>query len=133
AVVYSLVLVAIVITHRDLTLVSYDRDTALVLGKRVRTWELLLQLLTGATIATGVMTVGPVLLFGLLVLPPLAARPLARSMIGFLSLSATIGVLSSLVGLGISFHWDLPLGPAVVMGGTLWMAVVRVASRLMHL
>ena len=66
AAVLGVVLVVIVIFHRDLVLVSYDRESAVVLGKRVMGWELLLQVITGATIATGVMTVGPVLLFGLL-------------------------------------------------------------------
>jgi ABC-type Mn2+/Zn2+ transport system permease subunit len=119
AVVLAIVLCVVVVAHRDLVLISYDRESALVLGKPVLAWELLLQLITGATIATGVMTVGPVLLFGLLVLPPLAARSLTRSMTGFFGWAALLGVLSAVIGLFGSFRYDLPLGPAVVLGGAL--------------
>lgn len=126
AAVLGLVLVGIIICHRDLILVSYDRETAVVLKKRVLSWELLLQLMTGATIATGVMTVGPVLLFGLLVLPPLAARPLAKSMVSYLWLSSAAGLVSAIIGLTISFQFDWPLGPSVVIGG----AVLLVPSAL---
>ena len=118
AAVLGVVLVAIVIGHRDLVMVSYDRESAIVLGKPVLAWEGLLQVLTGATIATGVMTVGPVLLFGLLVLPPLAARPLATSMVSYFRWSSVAGVLSAVGGLGISFELDWPLGPAVVVAGS---------------
>ncbi len=117
AAVLGVVLVAVVIGHRDLVMISYDRDSALVLGKPVLAWEGLLQLLTGATVATGVMTVGPVLLFGLLVLPPLAARPLARSMVGYFRVAALVGLMSAVGGLLISFRLDWPLGPAVVVAG----------------
>ncbi len=125
AVVLVLVLGALVIAHRDLVLVSYDRESAIVLGKPVVAWEMLLQLITGATIATGVMTVGPVLLFGLLVLPPLAARSLARSMTGFLVCSGILGVGSAGIGLCASFAYDLPLGPAVVLGGAILVLLVK--------
>jgi ABC-type Mn2+/Zn2+ transport system permease subunit len=125
AVVLTLVLGVVIVAHRDLVLISYDRESALVLGKPVFAWEMLLQFITGATIATGVMTVGPVLLFGLLVLPPLAARTLTQSMTGFFVWSAFLGVLSAVIGLYGSFRYDLPLGPAVVLGGALIALLVK--------
>lgn len=119
AVLYGAVTLTVVIFHRDLVLVSYDRDTARVLGKRVWRWELLLLNLVGVTVATGVMIVGPVVLFGLLVIPPLAARGLARSFLSFLILSSTLGLVSAVIGLWISFRLDWPLGPSVVCAATL--------------
>jgi len=130
AVVLGVVLLAVVVAHRDLVLVSYDRESAVVLGKRVWAWELLLQVITGASIATGVMTVGPVLLFGLLVIPPFAARSLARSMTGLFVLASALGVLAALGGLAISFELDWPLGPAVVLAGALLLVPARVIGRL---
>jgi len=122
AVVLGAVALSVLVLHRDFALVSYDREQARVLGLQVRRRELLLQLLTGATVATGVMTVGPVVLFGFLVIPPLSARALARSMTGFLRLSTLLGLLSALLGLALSKELDWPLGPAVVVASTLvWM------------
>ena len=125
----GLVLAAIAWFHRDLTLASYDPETALVLGKRVFALELLLQALTGLAIAVCVMTVGPVVLFGLLVLPPIAARGLARSMPGFLGLASAAGVASAALGLWISFGLDAPLGPAVVVAAAGLAALGALGSR----
>jgi ABC-type Mn2+/Zn2+ transport system permease subunit len=54
------------------------------------------------------------MLFGLLVLPPLAARPFARSMGAFLVLAALFGVGAALAGVLLSFEADLPLGASIV-------------------
>lgn len=133
AVVLLGTLLSIVVFHRDLLVVSYDRESAVVLGKRVVAFEVLLLVLTGATISVGVMTVGLVLLFGLLVLPPLAARGLARSMLGFYFWAGGIGFLDVVLGIFVSFRLDLPLGPAVVAVSAVSLAtafwVARIARR----
>lgn len=107
--------------RRRLVLVSFDRDAARVLGLAVTRFEGLLLLLVGATVAASSMTVGPVVLFGLLVVPPLAARPFARSMAGFFVLAALLGLAAAAGGTWLSFALDWPLGPAVVLaaGATL--------------
>ncbi len=114
AVLLGLVLACVLWFQHDLVLVSYDRESALVLGKRVLGFEALLTLMTGVTVAAGTMTLGPTLLFGLLVLPPLAARGFARSMRGLFLFSALLGLAAALLGIVASFTLDLPLGPAIV-------------------
>ncbi len=128
AAVLGVVALTVLVLHRDLVLVSYDRDQAVVLGLGVRRLEFLLQVLTGATVATGVMTVGPIVLFGFLVIPPLAARAVARSMAGFLRWSMALGFVSGVVGLVLSKELDWPLGPAVVVAATSVWAACRAAS-----
>jgi ABC-type Mn2+/Zn2+ transport system permease subunit len=114
AAVFGFVLLVLVWFHRDLVLVSYDRETARVLGKRVTATEAGLNLLTGLTVSAGTMTLGPTMLFGLLVLPPLAARRWANSMTGFFLLASALGALAVVAGIAASFQFDLPLGPAIV-------------------
>ncbi len=111
---YLAVLAALALFRHDFLLVSFDRDLAHVLGKRVTLLELGLITITGVTVSVGTMIFGPTLLFGLLVIPPLAARQWARSMQGFQLLSAGLGVLSVALGVFASFELDLPLGAAVV-------------------
>jgi len=114
---------------RDLLLVSYDRETARVLGKRVTAFEVLFQGIVGLAIAAGTLTLGPVLVFGLLVLPPLAARPWARSMGAFVGLSIAIGAASALLGEAASLEWDLPLGPSVVLAAAACLVPTVFARR----
>ncbi|MFN0008876.1 MAG: metal ABC transporter permease [Planctomycetota bacterium] len=114
AVPLALILLAIVHFHRDLLLVSYDRESAIVLGKHVLGFEIILMAITGLAVATGTMILGPTLLFGLLVLPPLVARRWSASMASFLVLSSLSGLVAVVLGIAASFELDLPLGAAIV-------------------
>ncbi len=118
---YGLVLALLVFFRHDFLLVSFDRDLAFVLGKRVTAFELLLISMIGVTVSVGTMIFGPTLLFGLLVVPPLVARQWARSMSGFQALSAGLGLLSVVSGVLVSFEFDLPLGAAIVGASALML------------
>lgn len=115
----GLVLALFALFHRDFLLVSYDREFGLVLGKRAIAFEAVLMAVVGITISVGVMIVGPLVLFGLLVLPPLWARRWARTMGGFYAWSVAYGLASVLLGVWASFALDWPLGAAVVAAGAL--------------
>lgn len=100
--------------QREFTLVSYDRDMAVTLGRNVLAWDLLLYLIIGVAISLGVMTVGPLVIFGFLVIPPLAALPWSRGMASFSILASLLGGFSAFAGFYLSYTRDLPLGPVVV-------------------
>lgn len=113
AVVFGLAAGVLLLYQRDLLLVSYDRESALVLGKRVFALEALLTAVTGLVISVGTMVLGPIVLFGLIVLPAIGARVWARSMRGYLRLASAFGVAAVLLGVAASFELDLPLGAAI--------------------
>jgi hypothetical protein len=77
----------------------------------------LLYLLAGVIIAFGVILAGPLLIFGFLVLPALAARPLVKRMSSFLAISSVIGMVMAFSGFYSSVRLDLPLGPTDVTLG----------------
>jgi len=126
----GLVAVLLLAFRRELTQVGYDTELARVLGRRPLLWEALLMLLVGATVSAAVMTVGPILLFGLLVIPPLAARAFAGSMGQFLWLSSLAGLLSAAGGIWTSFHFDWPLGPSLVAFAALLLIPAAFGKRL---
>lgn len=126
----ALVLGAFLLFKNDFLLVSYDRDLAVVLGKRVRLFEALLMAMVGLTISVSVMTVGPIVLFGLLVIPPLAARGFARSMKSFYTIASALGLLAALGGIETSFVLDWPLGPSVVAVAATTLVPSWIASRV---
>jgi len=100
--------------QEEFLLVSYDRDMAVTLGRRVLLWDAFLYLLIGLVISLGVMTVGPLVIFGFLVIPPMAAHPWARGMLSFSLLASLLGGASAFGGFYLSYVYDLPLGPVVV-------------------
>jgi ABC-type Mn2+/Zn2+ transport system permease subunit len=72
--VFGVVLVSMLLFRREFLLTSFDRDLAFLLKGRQVVWDILLYLLAGLIIAFGVIMAGPLLIFGFLVLPALAAK-----------------------------------------------------------
>jgi ABC-type Mn2+/Zn2+ transport system permease subunit len=114
ATVYGIVFVGLILLRREFLLTSFDADLAFLLtGGKVQ-WSVLLYLLCGLSIAVGVIMAGPLLVFGFMVLPPLAARPFARGIGSFFILSSLIGLFTAIFGFYLSIILDLPLGPTDV-------------------
>ena len=117
AAVYGVVFAGLMLFRREFLLTSFDPDLAFLLtGGKVQ-WSILLYLLCGLSIAVGVIMAGPLLVFGFMVLPPLAARPFARGTASFFTISSLIGLCTAIFGFYLSIVLDLPLGPIDVALG----------------
>ena len=130
ATLFGIVFVAMLVFRREFLLVSFDRDLAFLLKGRQIIWDVLLYLLAGLIIAFGVIMAGPLLIFGFLVLPALAARPLVTRMSSFLWLSSLLGLLMAVFGFYSSVRLDLPLGPTDVAVGCLAIFLAYGLSRI---
>jgi ABC-type Mn2+/Zn2+ transport system permease subunit/TolB-like protein len=116
--------------RRDLLLTSFDPEFARTIGRDPFRYDLLLYFLIGGGVALGVMTAGPLVVFGFLVLPALAALRLAPGLGSAFALSAVVAVLSFLGGFGLSYRADLPAGPVcVAVAGACW-ALASLTVRL---
>jgi zinc transport system permease protein len=74
--------------------------------------------------------VGILLVSALLVIPPAAARSLARTPEQMVLLASATGVISVLLGLWASFRFDTPAGPSVVVAATALFAFSLVLQSL---
>jgi ABC-type Mn2+/Zn2+ transport system permease subunit len=111
---FALAGLAALVFQKEFLLVSFDRDMAVTLGRKVLAWEVLLYLLIGTAISLGVMTAGPLVTFGLLVVPPMAALPWAGGIMSLSLVAAALGGLSAFVGFYFSYAKDMPLGPVII-------------------
>jgi ABC-type Mn2+/Zn2+ transport system permease subunit len=130
--VFGVVLTVMLLFQREFLLVSYDRDMAVTLGRSVFLWDAVLLLIVGVTVSLGVMTVGPMVIFGLLVLPPMAALPWARGMMSLSLISSLLGGASALLGFCVSYRRDLPLGPVIVLVACAFLVASATARRLVR-
>jgi len=124
------VVVVLFAFRKQLLLVSFDRDMATVLGMRVTLWDALLYLTIGATIAIGVMTAGPLVTFGFLVVPPITARLVTRRMLTFSIAASLIGGATAFAGFYSAYRFDLPLGSAEVALASLILMVVALGNAM---
>jgi ABC-type Mn2+/Zn2+ transport system permease subunit len=122
----ALVLVSLGLFYKELLLVSFDREMAIILGKNVVFWDVLLYLMIGLTVSMAVLSVGPLIAFGFLLIPALTAHLFARNMRQFTALASLVGGAVAFLGFWIAYQLDLPVGPTdvVLLGavyGTAWV------------
>ncbi len=128
ATVFGAIVLLLLAFRKEFLLVSFDRDLAIVFRKRVRFWDSLLYLLIGTTISLGVMTAGPLVTFGFLVVPPLTARLVTQRMLTFSLVAAGLGAITAFVGFYCAYRFDTPLGPAEVAVASLVLVTVAAAG-----
>jgi len=104
---------------RSLLNLTLNHELAQVEGVAVKAVQLQYVLLLAFMIALSMKIVGVLLVTSLLIIPAAAARKLSRSPEQMLAYSMGIGVISVLLGLLTSFHYDLPTGPAIVVAATI--------------
>ncbi len=121
--VYGALTVVLFVLNRQFISVSFDRQSASVIGKNVALWDALLYAVIGVAISIGVLIVGPMLTFAFLIVPPLAARRFCRSMKSFFALSSLIGGACGFVGFYLSYHFDLPLSPTDIAVSAVFLLI----------
>lgn len=117
-IVGAIVLFTVLLLYKELVVTSFDPASAEVYGfhtKRVQ--YLVLVLLTLVTV-TSMQTVGVVLVIALLVTPAATAFLLVKRLPAMLAIAATLGAVSSLVGIIVSFEANLPSGPVIALVAT---------------
>jgi zinc transport system permease protein len=95
-----------------------SEDIAQVEGVNVDLMRLILMLLVGLVIAVGMKFVGALIITSLLIIPAATARRLSSSPETMALTASLIGCISVIVGLSMSWHWDTPAGPSVVLAST---------------
>lgn len=125
----ALVLAVLTLFNKELLLVSFDRTMAITLRKNVVFWDVVLYLLIGSTVSMAVLSVGPLIAFGFLLIPALTAHLFAWTMRQFTVAASVLGGTAAFLGFWLAYQWDLPVGPTdVVLLGLLY-AVAWIVHR----
>ena len=109
------VLVVISAFYKELLFTAYDATMSAASGIPVRFIQYLLPVLVGVTTVASLKAVGIVLVLALLVTPAATAALVARRLPGIMAFSVLTGLISTVAGLYLSFHADLPTGPSIVV------------------
>jgi manganese/iron transport system permease protein len=123
AIVGLLVLVALVLFHKELVLVAFDNDMAEAVGLRVWLVNLGLLMLMALTIVVSLRAVGNILVVAMLVTPAASARLWTDRLRVMMGLSALFGALAGAAGLFLSYHARWAAGGTIVLIVTAWFGV----------
>jgi len=121
AIVYALVGVFHFVFRKRFIAISENHEAAFDTGHNVRLWDFLFYLSFGLVITHSVRTAGVLLVFVFLVVPAIMAMLITDDLLTQLFIGWGIGLLVSVGGMGVSYHFDSATGPTVVAfyGGVL--------------
>ncbi len=109
------VLVLLWVLHKELVFASFDPTGASVIGIPTQALDYTLLVLIALVIVIALQAVGVVLVISMLITPAAAAQLLVKNFTQSMLLGAAIGASSAIVGLYLSFHYNLPSGPAMAL------------------
>jgi zinc/manganese transport system permease protein len=118
----TLSLAVLAFAWRPLVLECFDPSFGQAVGARGGAWHMAFLALVVLNLLAAFQALGTLMGVGLMMLPAVAARHWSREVGRMVYAAVGIGVLASFGGLLLSFHADVPSGPAVVLvAGLLWV------------
>jgi zinc/manganese transport system permease protein len=126
----TVTLTALALIWRSLILESFDPGFTAATGGRGGAWHLAFLALVVLCVVAGFVALGTLMSVGLMMLPAIAARHFSASLAGQVRVSVLLALAASLAGLLLSYHADIPTGPAIVLSaGGLWLAGLALGPR----
>lgn len=100
---------------KPLLRVMAHEEIARVDGIPVERLQLMMTVLIAVTVALALQVVGMLLITALLVIPPLVGRLLATTPKQMVCIATGAGVASGILGIAISYQYNLATGPSIVL------------------
>ena len=114
-IIAGIVLTVVFLLYKELLFYTFDKLGAQAVGLPVGLLDLGLMTLIGLTIVASLKAVGVVLVLSLLITPAATAYLLVTRLHLMMLFGVVIGVISSISGMYLSYYYNLPSGPAIVL------------------
>lgn len=111
----TLVLLLVIICYKELFIVSFDEELAQVNGIKAKSFNMILVILAAVTVSLSMRVVGILLIGALMVIPVITAMQFSRSFKQTLIVSVIISLCAVLIGLFLSYYFDLASGGTIVL------------------
>jgi len=115
AIISTVVVTVVVLLYKELLFYTFDPLGAQAAGLPVNLLNFGLMVLIALTIVASLTAVGVILVLALLITPGATAYLLVKRLNQMMILGAVIGIVASISGMYISYFFNLPSGPAIVL------------------
>ena len=112
--------------RKPLLEISRDPEAAARSGRKVWAWDLFFYATFGFIVTSSVSIAGVLLVFSYLIVPSVTAMLFSRNLGTRLAIGWVMGTVVSILGMVLSYRFDLPTGATIVcsFGGVLVLAAV---------
>jgi zinc transport system permease protein len=110
---------------RSIMYVAFDRNFAASQGIATRTASYALMIVVAIAIVMAIRIMGIVLLLSLFTIPAVTANSLTKSYASISFWAAIIATSSAVIGLVVSYHWEIPPGTSIIFTLTIVLFAVK--------
>ena len=128
----AVIVLFLCLNMRALTLSVVHENLAKMEGFNIRRLNYLFVILIAIVVALLIRQLGALLISGILVVPPAAARVIARNFKQMLLLSTGFGLVGALLGVFSSYHLDTPTGPTIILSDVAILSLCMLFSTLLR-
>lgn len=124
------VILLFILFYEKLFSISFDEEFSSATGVKVGFYNTLNAILTAVTIVVAMRIMGAFLISSIIIFPPLTAMKLCKKYRSTVLTAAAVSVVAFLVGIFLSFFYDMPVGAAVVVTNLCIFILFSIISKI---
>lgn len=130
-IIFVITVILITIFYSQLVYSTLDKEAAYIRGIKIHKLEYLLSILTSVTVIISIKVVGIVLVTALLIIPATSAKLVAKSFKQMIPISIIISILSTILGIFISYYQNTPTGATIVIVAGVIFTLILITNKLL--
>ncbi len=123
-----IVILFVIVFYKELLVSSFDPVMSQAYGLKTQVIHYALMFLLTLVAVSALQTVGTILVVAMLITPAATAYLLSNRLSVMILIASTIGVISSVIGLFLSYSYNLASGAAIVLTTTVFFLVAFLFS-----
>ncbi|MCX6076511.1 MAG: metal ABC transporter permease [Campylobacterales bacterium] len=127
---FVVIILVMTFWYRDILAVSYDSEYASLSGINVKFFYTLILILSALTVVIAIKVVGLILVIALLTIPIYIAQNLSSSLYSMMLISGFTASLFTIVGLWLSYSFDLTSGACIILVSALSLMLFMIAQKI---
>lgn len=116
----------VVYFYKEILAVSYDSEFATLRGINVKFFYTLILILAALCVVSAIKAVGLILVIALLTIPTYLAETFASKLSSMMIISSVLATIFTILGLVVSYSYDISSGASIIMVAVLFLGVVKV-------
>ncbi len=128
-IVTVVVVAAFLLLYKELMFITFDEQGAILAGLPVKKINFVITLLTAITVSVAARSVGALIVSSLMVIPVACAMQIANSYKKTVIYSVLFAVAFTIVGLVLSYYFNLKPGGTIVLTGVVVLIPLMIAKK----
>ena len=127
-----LVAILFILYYRKLFIITFDENFAKASGLKVKRYTNLIAILTALIIVVGMRMMGTMLISSIIIFPALTSMRIFKSFKKVIISSGIISVLSFLVGIYLSYIYNISTGAMIVIVNLVLFIIFTIIDKIIH-